>query len=179
MTENSNDSSAQPATLLISWPEAHHPGDGTSLIEQSMEAGLDDGPLLVLPLDRGRGPKKPHFVPTIFPEVVHYLAHLSEYADDLGGERCLAIVQHGADRDVALAFLMHLQQLAAPGTDGIPKRRLDKRQIEPMDSHVIPAASPPRPVVQVKSFGYGLNEALAVYPSLKPFVCSGDEEAKW
>lgn len=144
-----------------------------------MGAALDDGPLLVFPLNSGRAQRKPDIVPAIFQDIIHYLAHLSEYADDLRGERCLAIVQHGADKDFALAFLMQLQQLAAPGTDGIPKRRVDRRQTEPMDRHVIPAASHPQPDVQVSSFGDGLDDALAAYPSLKPLVCSGDEEAEW
>lgn len=168
--------SKDSAKITISWPTSHHPGDDLRMIEQSMEAAQDDGPLLVLPLERGRGPKKAEFVPSIFPDVSHYLANVSEYGTDLGGERCVAIVQHGADESIGLALLRHLQQIAAPGTDGVPHRRLEKRKTEPMDRHIIPAASNPMPAVRIENFGEGLADALAVYPKLRPLVCASEDE---
>lgn len=41
-------------TITIDWTPSHDVGDGEDAIMNSLEAGYDEGPLIVVPWDRGR-----------------------------------------------------------------------------------------------------------------------------
>ncbi len=168
--------------VLIEWSDTHHPRDDLNMIESALAAGGDEGPLIVIPTEARRGPGRRQEIPAIFKDVYDYLGHLAQYDGDVGDERFVGLVRSSEppDWDRSFSALLQIQQALAPGTDGIPKRQVSKRETVILDYRVIAAAPLPTSDFEIESVGDGLPDVLDTFPCLKPLIGGPDgDEDEW
>lgn len=154
--------------VLIDWSDTHHPRDDYDLIRNVLAAGGDEGPLIVVPASVKRvSGSRP--IPVVFKDVDHYLGHLAMYDGDVGDDRFVGLVRGSSktDWEQSLAALQYIQQVLAPGTDGIPKKRVSKRETVALDYLVIPGGVSPRTDFKIESTGEGLFDVVHAYPELR------------
>jgi hypothetical protein len=156
-------------TITIDWPCSHDASDGDDAIMQSLEAGYDEGPLIVVPWGRpGRGWGRPAGDALVFADASQYLAHLAMHADEVSGERSVGLVRGSACRngEAALAALVGLRgQLS--GAAQPPRGPGRARRPEPLNY----AAYAGTPVfdgeVRVEHVGEGLDDARSRFPAIR------------
>lgn len=85
--------------MTIHWIESLHSGDEGDYIQQCAEVGGDEGPILLLPCRyRASGPvfkAKGQYPAQLFENILHVIAHLIEYRDELNEEFWLGIYRGG------------------------------------------------------------------------------------
>ena len=163
--------------VLIQWSDTHHPLDDHDMIRSALETGGDEGPLIIISAytKRGLGPRQ---TPAIFKDVDHYLGHLDMYDGDVGDDRFVGLVRRSSENnyDAGLSALFQIQQVLAPGTDGIPTRRLSKREVIVQDYLVIPSDTQFATTVEIECIGDNLEEILRCCPKLESFIRLDDND---
>lgn len=109
-----------PTVIQIDWPLSHDHEDCN--IREQLEAGGDEGPLLVLSAGGQRRPGREQFV-AIFRNVDWYIASLGEEADNAPRERWVGLIR-GSQRengDAAVAALQRMAHRLAPKVARRPK----------------------------------------------------------
>ena len=105
------------STIEVDWPGSHDAADDASFVMAMLEAGYDEGPLLVVPCDPARSPSfRAAGGPQVFKDTSHYIAHLVAHEGQLSGDRWVGLVR-GSEREngtAALAALTHLRDAIAP-----------------------------------------------------------------
>ncbi|WP_375398137.1 hypothetical protein [uncultured Sphingomonas sp.] len=97
----------KPTAIQIDWPISHDYEDFN--IREQLEAGGDEGPLLVLSAEGRRRPGREQFV-AVFRNVDWYIASL-EHDGNVPRERWVGLVR-GSDRENGDAAIVALQRLA-------------------------------------------------------------------
>lgn len=98
--------------IEIDWACSHDATDDESMIMGLLEAGGDEGPLIILPWSSHPGRSNRSDEVEVFENALHYVAHLAMHEADGPGERFVGLVR-GEDRkngDEALAALLHLKR---------------------------------------------------------------------
>lgn len=102
--------------FTLRWIGSMHTGDEFELILQALEAGLDEGPLVVAPQppSRGSGQRKAsHYRAQVFENPDWLRAHFAEHSDDLDNEFWIGICENIDRRHqgTATAALWHFSRL--------------------------------------------------------------------
>ena len=79
--------------MTVFWPWSHDGGDDPSQIQSELEAGGDEGPLLIVPCRLTRGGPRPYVTTHIYRDVHSYLAQLAVGEEHCEGERWIGLVQ--------------------------------------------------------------------------------------
>lgn len=137
-----------------------HPGD----ILAQIEAGYDEGPLLIVPaLARPVGGRPARVRACAFRTAADYLAHLAFHADALEGERWVGIVRGAAktNGETALAALQHIvARLAEIGS--AKRRRLPSGRLEYATASRIHVQRE----TEIRQNGEAREEVLFAFPRL-------------
>lgn len=156
--------------VVVDWPFSHDALDDFEQIRCTLEAGGDEGPLLILVSPRP-SPRWTPAEPLIFKDVDCYIAFLASDDDRLADERWAGLVR-GSARDngpLALAALDALKSL-------VPARRKKRpgtrRELEPPPPTHVPVYAPlrgPFPSARdlvVVSVGEGWRDVADAFPAL-------------
>jgi len=99
----------------IRWIEPQHTGDDFGQIKDAMEAGDDEGPIILLPVrQRGRGISKAsgRYPAQLFENPLWLIAHLVEHANDLDREFWIGICENRErSTDAVTSGLWHFKEL--------------------------------------------------------------------
>ncbi len=155
-------------TVTIDWPVSHDAADGEDAIMGSLEAGYDEGPLIVLPWGPGGpGRGRPGSGPLVFADASDYLAHLAMHGDEVSGERSVGLVRGSAreNGEAALAALAALRdKVPAAGRRPRPSGRVAQ---PPAADYASYAGTPAlADEVRVEHIGEGLDDVRRRFPSL-------------
>ena len=159
--------SEQTTLVEIYWPYSHDRGDDN--IEYQLEAGGDEGPLLVIPARRRTKPGSPTAI-GVFKNVDWYLSSLAFNDDaDVSRERWVGLVR-GSDRANGDAAVAALQRLA----HNLSTTR--KVRLGPLGHRGKTVSSVPEGAlteliafdgsIMIKNDGEGFKDVARVYPAL-------------
>lgn len=154
--------------ITIDWCSAHNvqEWDGDpDWVAQQLEAGFDEGPLIVVPEPRPGGPKT---IPQIFRDVSTYISHLACYRDQLDGERWIGLVRgwDSLEHENVLAAIYKLGVLSASKPVRPMPFRDKSKASPPMDYQVLAGPFKQTTRVMIDHQGEGLDEVLVHYPTL-------------
>lgn len=148
--------------VRIRWTEPHHPMDGDRIIDSFLEAGGDEGPLIALSAEAGRGPARRQ-VAWVFENVLWYKAHLEEHGSELPGERWVGIA-HWSDRGPAAeAAIRNLQRLVGPE----PRRPRGRLAVPDLSYGTLKNEIELTEPVLLQHEGEPFKEVQSVYPMLR------------
>lgn len=152
--------------VRIDWPYSHDCGDGD--IRMQLEAGGDEGPLLVLSND-GRGGSGRGGLVAVFRNVDWYLASLIDGEADFPRERWVGLVR-GSERENGEAAVAALQRIAnlvgSSRRTGKVRSRFNREGVK-----AVPNGALTDPVVfdqpvTVENYGDGFDDVARAYPML-------------
>lgn len=154
--------------ITIDWCDGHNVQDwdgDPDWIGQHLEAGYDQGPLLVIPEPR---PGRPKPVPLLFQNVSTYISHLAIYKDQLDGERWIGLVRECEPSEVedVLAAMHKLGVMSAGSLTRPMPFRVKSPISPPMDYQVLTGPFKQSKRVMIDHQGEGLDELLRYYPTL-------------
>lgn len=157
-----------PTVIQIDWPISHDHEDFN--IREQLEAGGDEGPLLVLSAEGRRRPGRERFV-AIFRNVDWYIASLVEQADNAPRERWVGLVR-GSDRengDAAVAALQRMAQRLAPKVARRPKSTgsQDRDQVSVTYGAFTDTVDWEGDLA-IENQGDGFDDVSRMYPALEP-----------
>jgi hypothetical protein len=154
--------------IVIEWSESHHANDDEAFIRSHLDAGRDEGPLIVIPYSSkgpSRGPKQ---AAQIFENVDRYISHLQHHADELNDERWVGLVR-GVSRDQkegVLAVLYGIAQIVAPPPRSRHSPGRSKSSEKVADYQVLVGPFKSENVITVTHSGDGLAELLTRFPAI-------------
>ena len=152
-------------TVTIDWPTSHHCDDDHDQVRQQLEAGGDEGPLLVVPMKES-GTGRARAKCQIFRDVDSYVGHLAmgEVEGDAEGERWVGLIRgsfHNNETE-GLASLYYLKGLLDPKT----KRRRLKNPAATNDHFVMIGPFTSEGVQTIENLGDGFDEVSTAFPAL-------------
>lgn len=103
--------------VVIQWFLPHHPKDGYDRIQSELEAGGDEGPLLVIPDSYSYRSHLSGEPLLIFEDIDSYFLHLMLYENEDIGEQWVALVRREGredNRNHNLAAIHHIKELLTP-----------------------------------------------------------------
>lgn len=158
----------KPTTIQIDWPISHDYED--SDIREQLEAGGDEGPLLVLSAKGSRRLDREQLV-AIFRNVDWYMASLVEHKDNVPRERWVGLVR-GSDQENGDAAIAALQRLANQISPKMTQRAKsigsrDRDQISVVYGALTDAVDWDGNLA-VENRGEGFDDVSRMYPSLEP-----------
>ncbi len=152
--------------VRIDWPHSHDCSDYD--IQTQLEAGGDEGPLLVLSAGGRRGPRSNGLV-AVFPNVECYLARLNGDADDFPRERWVGLVR-GSDRENGVAAVAALQRMAdivAPRSRvSKPRSRFAHKTAKVVPDWALSEAVIYDGPIEIENCGEGFEDVGISYPVL-------------
>lgn len=153
-------------TVTIDWTLSHDVTDKSEWIMSTLEAGYDEGPLIVVEaIARPPGRRPGRATAWIFQDCSWYLAHLAYHADDLSGERWVGIVRGTARANgpTALSALRYVQAAIAP-----PQRRpltLSRRPQPSIPNYsVVESFEPLSEPISIEHVGEGKSDVIFALP---------------
>lgn len=157
-----------PTVIQIDWPSSHDHEDFN--IREQLEAGGDEGPLLVLSPEGRRRPGREQFV-AIFRNVDWYIASLVEQTDNSPRERWVGLVR-GSERengDAAVAALQRLAHRLALKVARRPKsiESQDRDQVSVTYGALTDAVDWDGDLA-IENHGDGFDDVSRMYPVLEP-----------
>jgi hypothetical protein len=155
-------------SIRIEWPYSHDRGDRD--IQSQLEAGGDEGPLLVLSAERSSSPGSVKVI-GVFLNVDWYLASLVDDDEVTPRERWVGLVR-GSDRDNGDAAVASLQRLAlalAPTRKSRPVRgSLARAAVDKTPYGALTEAAEFDGSITIENSGEAFDDVVAAYPMLLP-----------
>lgn len=155
--------------IQVQWFGTHHAQDAENLIRSHLEAGGDEGPLLIVPWGSRAGRSlKSGQQPTLFKDVDCYIAHLTAHSDTVEGDRWAGLVRgvRQNDRALALGVMARIAKLIAPHPPR-PHRGPSRRPRPPAEDYAVLVGPHPLSAdIEVENFGDGFDEISATFPAL-------------
>lgn len=154
-------------TIRIDWPYSHDCGDAD--IQSQLEAGSDEGPLLVLSAERSSSPRSVKVI-GVFCNVDWYLASLVDDEEATTRERWVGLVR-GSERnngDAAVAALQRVALAIEPARK--PRRTRSSRSQEPVEKTPYAVTNPVdfEGSITVENGGDGFNDVVQAHPAMLP-----------
>ncbi|WP_419809062.1 hypothetical protein [Sphingomonas sp.] len=158
----------KPTAIQIDWPISHDYEDFN--IREQLEAGGDEGPLLVLSAEARRRPGREQFV-AVYRNVDWYIASLVEQDGNVPRERWVGLVR-GSDRENGDAAIVALQRLAhrlLPKVAQRPKRigSRDRDQLSVAYGALTDIVDWDGDLA-IENRGEGFGDISRMYPALEP-----------
>ncbi|WP_300974507.1 hypothetical protein [Sphingomonas sp. LHG3406-1] len=167
--------------VIVDWSGVHEPTDGPDPLAQHLNAGRDEGPLLVIPALSSR---RRRVEGKIFADLIAYEKHLLRYEEDvridrsgtLSAPRWTGLVRRNrADSEArALSAIYGLKTLLAPPVQTVfhpPRARLRSTQ----DYQVMPGPYRADRDILIENIGDGFEDMRRAFPGLtREMMCSPD-----
>lgn len=168
--------------ITVQW-STHEPTDDHYAIATALEAGYDEGPLMVFPNVDRRSARR--HAPMIFEELNSYLIHLSKYEDQLRSEyagrsipsRWTALIRRKSadDKTRGLAAIYALKELLWPSRPRPPAQRMPAGNGALQDKLVLAGPFEPDTELIIENIGDDLIQLFAAFPMLADTMkCSVD-----
>ena len=155
--------------IQIEWFDTHHAQDNIADLRNGLEAGGDEGPLLVVPFrPKARTPQTRGRHPTMFTNIDDYIAHLAAHSTTADGDRWAGLVRGvpQSDRALALGVLERVKNLIAPHAPR-PQRGPSRQARPPADDYAV--LTGPHPLtenVELENIGEGFTDITTAFPAL-------------